>query len=163
MIELFTIGLSGPTSSRWERCIRALKGAKIEWLMDIRHSPCASDPNPDTRSAYGPRLWNLQMEGQGIVQGLRIFGIEYLWVVELGNPQKRDPGMCILREHLAQKDGWPVHRGLSILRRHVLDDKKRCCLLCACTEYASCHRSLIAEGFRKALEPEIIKITDLTV
>jgi hypothetical protein len=88
-------------------------------------------------------------EGSGIVTLLRGAGIEYRWLVELGNPQKTDPGMEVLRAHLSDPAGdWPVHRGLEILRRLVVDERRRCCLLCACETYEGCHRKVIAEAFR---------------
>jgi hypothetical protein len=82
--------------------------------------------------------------------------------VELGNPQKRDPEMKILRHHLSQKEGWPVHRGFEVLRELIVHKGKRCCLMCACEDYATCHRSLIAEGFRKAVGPAEVRVVDLT-
>src|SRR5678815_3191336 len=114
MIELFTIGFTSPVAGRWERFIDSLREAEIEVLVDIRHSPCASDPDPDTKSHYGARKWNLQLPPEGIRPGLKAAGISYLWLVELGNPQKRDPEMKILRHHLSQKEGWPVHRGFEV-------------------------------------------------
>ena len=73
-------------------------------------------------------------------------GIEYRWLVELGNPQKNDPDMAVLMEQLADENGrWPVHRGLSLLSK-LLEAGKRCCLLCACNRYEDCHRRLIAEA-----------------
>ena len=162
MFEIFTIGFTSPAANRWQRLVAALKGAGVEVLVDIRHSPCASDPDPNTKSHYGPRDWNLQLPPAGIASGLETAGISYLWLVELGNPQKRDPQMQILRHQVAQPGGWPVHRGLEVLRDLVIRQGKRCCLLCACEDYATCHRSVIADAFCKAANPAQVKATELT-
>src|SRR5262245_25861681 len=162
MNELFTIGFTSPVSTRWQRLSDALRAARVDVLVDIRHSPCASDPDPDTKSHYGPRAWNLQLPPDGIVNRLENAGISYLWLVELGNPQKRDPQMKILRHHLSQADGWPVHRGLAMLRDRAIVKAQRCCLLCACEDYNTCHRRLIAEAFRKVAGIPDLAITDLT-
>ena len=156
-LELLTVGYGRwPARVRGPRLVEALKRARVELLVDVRHSPCAS--NLDPAHHYGPRDWHLSPAGSGIVTLLRGAGIEYRWLVELGNPQKRDPGMEVLRAHLSDPDGsWPVRRGLEILRRLVLDERRRCCLLCACDTYEECHRRVVAEAFRAALAgtPEV--------
>ncbi len=74
-------------------------------------------------------------------------GMDYRWIVELGNPQKRDPKMEILRWQLDSRDErWPVTRGLQLLASLVRDETTTCCLLCACADYRTCHRRLIAEA-----------------
>jgi uncharacterized protein (DUF488 family) len=155
-IELLTLGYGRwPAKTRGPRLVEALKRARVELLVDIRHSPCAS--NLDPAHHYGPRDWHVRPASAGIVTFLRQAGIEYRWLVELGNPQKTDPGMAVLREHLADPDGgWPVHRGLAELRRLVVDERRRCCLLCACEKYEGCHRKVVAEAFRaRAGTPEV--------
>ncbi|MFN0052858.1 MAG: DUF488 family protein, partial [Planctomycetales bacterium] len=107
---------------------------------------CASALNPN--SFYGPKDWNLQVQG-GIAESLRAHGIKYLWLVELGNPQKNDPHMAVLRWQLEdERGGWPVHRGLQQLAELVRRPGETCCLLCACEKYTGCHRRLIAEALR---------------
>ena len=146
-IELLTLGYGRwPAKIRGPRLVQALKRARVELLVDIRHSPCAS--NLDPAHHYGPREWHVQPAGSGIVTLLQDAGVNYLWLVELGNPQKTDPEMEVLRAHLSDPaGGWPVHRGLEILRRLVLDERKRCCLMCACEKYEGCHRKVVAEAF----------------
>ena len=147
-IELLTLGYGRwPAKVRGPRLADALKRARVDLLVDIRHSTCAS--NLDPAHHYGPRDWHVRPGGAGIVTLLRDAGIDYRWLVELGNPQKTDPEMTVLREHLSDPEGgWPVHRGLAELRGLVVDEGRRCCLLCACEKYEGCHRKVVAEAFR---------------
>lgn len=144
MNPLYTIGYNAwPASTRISGMVRALTEANVSMLVDIRHSPCPSDPTG--RSAYGPKPWTLQ-EGEGLAAALRAVGIHYAWLPELGNPQKNDREMAILRWHLADRDHmWPVHRGLAILEE-LMSPEDVCCLLCACDQYEQCHRRLIVEA-----------------
>lgn len=146
-MKLYTMGYGAwPTQQRLAKMIQGLKTAEVNTLVDIRHSPCASRLTPD--SNYGPRAWHLQTEGQGIKHELENAGIDYVWVGELGNPQKHDPRMTVLRAHIESADErWPVNRGFKTLLGLVRDQGKRCCLLCACKDYETCHRKLIAETF----------------
>lgn len=158
---LFTIGYGGwkDTKRRMPGMISALRDAGVTMLVDIRHSPCASDPGESGN--YTAKLWNLQIEG-GIEAALSDVGIEYRWLVELGNPQKRDPKMSVLLSHL--KSGslqWPVNRGLKILEQLVSDANQRCCVLCACNEYDQCHRRVIAETLAARHFAQQIAIVDI--
>jgi len=138
-----------PAPRRWEQLVAALQAAQIEMLVDIRHSPCSANLAPEHH--YGPRPWHLQAAG-GIAAGLAEAGIGYRWLGELGNPQKHDPQMRVLKAHLADPGGdWPIHRGLVVLRRLVGDAAQRCCLLCACADYPACHRRLIVEELCRQL------------
>jgi uncharacterized protein (DUF488 family) len=160
-IDLLTIGYDRwDAESRWRKLVETLHAARVEVLVDIRHSPCPSNPD---HPKYGQRDWHLQAGENGIDQGLRAEGISYLWLVELGNPQKNDPEMRVLRKHLADPSRlWPVHRGLAELRRLVVDERSRCCLMCACKALDSCHRRLIAEAFQREMAPLQISVTDLS-
>ncbi len=132
------------TKQRMARMIRGLQDAGVHWLVDVRHSPCASDPG--STGHYAAKDWNLQVSS-GLEPQLREAGIEYLWLVELGNPQKRDPSMSVLKWQLATCDEkWPVNRGLGRLAELVRTPSVSCCILCACSEYTSCHRRVIAEA-----------------
>ena len=144
---LYTIGYGRWTPNRrLEQLLHALQASKINTLIDIRHSPCPA--NPDPRSNYGPRPWHLLDAAQGLDGHLRSVGIAYQWLVELGNPQKTDPDMTVLRSHLATPDApWPVNRGLARLYEIVQANGNHCALLCACKYYDNCHRKLIAEVF----------------
>ena len=152
-MTLFTIGYGfWAPPRRMDGLIAALKAAQVRLLIDTRHSPCASQVHPG--SHYGPHPWNLQAGDQGLEKTLREEEIDYLWLVELGNPQKNDPAMKVLREHLASGDDrWPVNRGLAALA-HVLRDTGPCALLCACADYKKCHRTVIAEA-AKARFPDL--------
>jgi uncharacterized protein (DUF488 family) len=145
-LTISTIGYGRwATKSRLPQLLATLREAEINLLIDIRHSPCSSNLNP--QSHYGPRDWHLRHGGRGLDGHLQHAGIDYLWLGELGNPQKNDPKMAILRAHLAQPDRpWPVNRGLAMLHRLVGKNGRRCCLLCACKDYNTCHRKLIAEA-----------------
>jgi hypothetical protein len=111
----------------------------------VRLNPCASDPVPGR--PYGPKPWNLQEGGTGIAGLVGAAGIAYEWLVELGNPQRQDPAMVILRAHLADPAGdWPVHRGLSRLADRVRSTGERVALLCACADAERCHRTLVARA-----------------
>lgn len=160
-ITLFTVGYGAwSTKVRWSRLTDVLRRHQIDVLCDIRHSPCASALDPE--HPYGARPWHLQASGQGIAPALAREGIEYRWLVELGNPQKRDRDMTVLREHLADNDaGWPVHRGLQQLIHLAVNEGRRCCLLCACEHYEGCHRSLVAAAFVKGVAPRNVAVVDL--
>src|SRR5437867_2889839 len=98
-MKLFTAGYGRwPVATRMESLIAALKDAGVTLLIDARHSPCASQMS--STSHYSAQDWNLQAGEKGIAALLRRAGIDYRWLVELGNPQKNDPKMAVLKEHL---------------------------------------------------------------
>lgn len=144
-MTIWTVGYSAwPAEVRARRLIAALQAAGVTRLVDTRISPCASALA--VGAPYGPREWNLQAPGNGIVPLLERAGIGYEWAVELGNPQKRDPAMTILRAHIADRaGGWPVHRGLVRLAEAVRTEGQAVALLCGCAQAESCHRTLIAK------------------
>src|SRR3954471_22583066 len=117
--ELWLVGYGAwPASRRAIGLVEALRGRGVTLLVDVRHSPSSSDPIEGR--TYGPKPWNLQEGRAGIAGLLEAGGIDYEWLVELGNPQRRDPSMAILRSHLADPLGdWPVHRGLTRLAARV--------------------------------------------
>lgn len=157
----FTLGYGRwPADKRPAALVAALRAASVNLLVDIRHSPCPSQLSAE--SNYGPREWHALAGGKGIVPLLGAAGIEYLWAVELGNPQKVDPDMAVLREHLASPPecGWPVHRGLALVR-DLVEKGRVCGLMCACDRYAGCHRKPVAEALLKLL-PEGASHRDLT-
>src|SRR5262249_11892823 len=156
---LYTIGYGHwPAPRRMTGMIKALQSADVKLLIDTRHSPCSSNIEPT--SSYGPRDWNLQAGDAGIAHQLDGAGIDYRWLGELGNPQKKDPAMTILREHLATRDvRWPVNRGLLVLRD--LLDSGPCALLCACDDWRHCHRTVIAEAMRERCPELGIEINHL--
>lgn len=158
---MFTVGYGRwPAQTHWAKLVAALRSARAELLVDVRHSPCASNMDPGHH--YGPRDWHVRAGGKGISPLLKEAGIGYLWLVELGNPQKQDERMAVLREHLAAPaGGWPVHRGLDLLARLVRDEGRRCCLMCACPRYDECHRQLIAEALAARLPSGQLAINDL--
>jgi hypothetical protein len=105
----------------------------------------------------------LLADGQGIDGHFNRAGIEYEWLVELGNPQKTDPAMTILRYQLSQLEvPWPVNRGLARLHKLVLQPARLCALLCACKHYDHCHRQTIAEAFSQRFFVGKLKIRELT-
>src|SRR4051812_21780467 len=149
-MKLFTIGYERFKSPGLERLVRELKRpeANVNLVIDTRHSPCSSNPKPHLQ--YGPKDWTLQDGDKGIAHHLGLAGIEYRWMVELGNPQKNDPEMTILRAHIASADErWPVNRGLKTLADFVREERNRCCLLCVCEDFHSCHRKAIAEALNE--------------
>ncbi|MDB5307959.1 MAG: hypothetical protein JWO38_2161 [Gemmataceae bacterium] len=159
--NVFTIGYGKwPAAQRAAKFLAALRAADIELLVDIRHSPCSSALDP--ANTYGPKEMNLQPGEAGIVPLLAASGIDYLWAVELGNPQKNDPAMRVLKEHLAAPSGrgWPVSRGLGLVKELVLSGK-RVALMCACPKYAGCHRKPVAEALL-AILPEGTQHRDLS-
>lgn len=161
-MTLYTIGYRRwKTKQRLACMVQALQTAEITTLVDIRHAPCSSNLNPN--SNYGPKDWTLQPEGSGVVDHLKCVGIEYIWLVELGNPQRNDENMTVLREHIdAEDEKWPVNRGLKILRELVQTKGKRCCLLCACDTYNGCHRKVIAETLHDRFFGSELEICDLS-
>jgi hypothetical protein len=133
-----------PTPVRAERLVAALAERGTTRLVDVRLNPCASDVRP---GRYGPKPWTLQSGGAGIVGLLGPSGIAYEWLVELGNPQRHDPGMAVLRGHLADPGGgWPVDRGLERLADLLRRPGEVVSLLCACADDRTCHRTVIARA-----------------
>ena len=145
-MRLWTIGYGAwPANVRASRLVEALQGGGVTLVVDVRLSPCSSSPGPGR--PYGPRPWTLQPEGAGIGELLRGSGVAYEWMVELGNPQRRDPSMAVLRAHLADPGGgWPVHRGLERLAERVRQPGAAVALLCACKDAGACHRTVVAEA-----------------
>lgn len=147
ILPFFTVGYGRwPAPIRMPRLIAALQANGVTVLLDIRHSPCSSQL---VAGNYGPREWHIRADGQGIADHLAATGIQYRWLPELGNPQKVDPAMEVLRQHLADTAmHWPIHRGLH--RACAAVECERCCLLCACKRYDDCHRKVIAEAMAQA-------------
>lgn len=134
-----------PATTRAARLVESLGQNQITRLVDVRLNPCASDPTPGRR--YGPKPWNLQAGTAGIRGLLAEGGISYTWLGELGNPQRQDRGMAVLRDHLADSAGdWPVHRGLDRLAAMLRDGRDTLALLCACGDGRTCHRTVVAEA-----------------
>lgn len=160
-MKLFTIGYGHwNVTDRMERLLSTLKNHGIYTVIDIRHSPCS--PNLVEGNRYGPKSWTLQSTDKGIKAELLRAGIEYLWLVELGNPQKVDTAMALLKEQIASKDErWPIQRGLRLLDRFFRDSKGPCCLLCACEHYERCHRGVVAEALRDRYFGGSLEIEDL--
>ena len=146
MPVLWTVGYGAwPAPRRADRLVDALKAHGINRLVDVRLIPCSADLDPNR--TYGPRDWHLRADGGGIVALLARAGIAYEWIVELGNPQRQDPAMAVLRSQLDDPAGdWPVHRGLDRLGRRVREPGASIALLCACADAARCHRTLVAEA-----------------
>jgi Protein of unknown function, DUF488 len=160
-LTLYTIGYGHwkDTKRRMRGMLSALKNAHITTLLDIRISPCASDPGD--KGNYTARDWNLQVSG-GISHAMKEAGISYRWMVELGNPQKRDPDMAVLRSQIASGDSaWPVIRGLQSLQEMLRDEEQRYCLLCACGTFDECHRSIIADSLSERFFFGHLSIVDL--
>src|SRR3954447_10295614 len=96
---LWIVGSGGwPTSVRARRLVAALSERGVTRLVDVRLNPCASGVRP---GQYGPKPWTLQAGEAGIVGLMGSAGIVYEWMAELGNPQRHDPAMAVLREHIA--------------------------------------------------------------
>ncbi len=141
---LWTVGYGAwPAARRAEGLLATLVDRGVRQVVDVRLNPCASDPVEGGH--YGSKPWTLQAGGLGIVPLLATAGIAYEWVAELGNPQRRDRAMTVLRAHLDDPEGgWPVHRGLDRLADRVITEPEGVALLCACEDAAACHRTLIA-------------------
>lgn len=145
-MELWTVGYGAwPAKTRADRLVEALTRCGVTRVVDARLSPCSSAPEP--ARPYGPRPWTLQAGDAGIVALLRPAGLAYEWIAELGNPQRRDPAMAVLRAHLADPEGgWPVHRGLGRLAGLVRTPGQVVALLCACADARACHRTALANA-----------------
>ena len=165
---LYTVGYGvWPAKIRMIVMTRALKCAGITHVVDIRHAPCSAGLPPKGSSRYWPQPWHLQPCGEGIKQELNRRGIEYQWMVELGNPQKHDPSMAVMREQIrSSSDAWPIIRGLVMLRELMVvpdaDIDKKVCLLCSCKSFESCHRKLVAETFAKRFALNPTEVVDLS-
>jgi hypothetical protein len=145
--QLWLVGYGAWTASkRAEGLVATLLDRGVTWLVDVRLNPAASDPQPGR--TYGPKPWNLQAGREAGLAGLlKVAGINYEWLVELGNPQRRDPEMTILRSHLADLEAeWPVHRGLERLARLIRQPGEVVAILCACEDWRKCHRTVVARA-----------------
>jgi uncharacterized protein (DUF488 family) len=143
-MDLWLVGYGAwPASTRAARLVEALGARGVNVLIDVRLNPCSADPV--VGRPYGPKPWNLQAGGAGIVALLAEAGIGYEWLVELGNPQRQDPAMAVLRAQIGDlTGGWPVHRGLERLESLVRTEGAACALLCACGDGRRCHRTVVA-------------------
>ena len=148
-MELWLAGYGAwPAPKRAEMLVSALKLRGVTRLVDARISPCASDIVPGR--PYGPKPWNLQVGLDGIAGLLAAAEIGYTWLVELGNPQRHDPEMKVLKSQIADElVEWPVHRGLAILAEMLRDGHDTIALLCACADGKSCHRTVVAEALNR--------------
>jgi hypothetical protein len=159
--ELWLVGYGAwPSAKRASGLIEALRGRGVTRLVDVRLSPCGSDP--EEGRPYGPKPWNLQAGRAGLAGLLEEAGIGYEWLVELGNPQRRDHSMTILRSHLADPDGgWPVHRGLQILADRIRRADQVVAILCACEDFRTCHRLVIARALADRYFEGRLRLRDL--
>ena len=73
----------------------------------------------------------------------KVFGDSYIHVKALGNVNynKSDPGF--------ELSDYPS--GLEVIRQ-LLEQGKKCILLCGCYDYDACHRKLVAEKLTDDLE-----------
>lgn len=157
---LYTIGYGKwPVKNRLRSMLDVLEFEKVNVVVDIRLSPCSSALSLE--SNYGPKPWNLQEENSGIAYFLENKDIKYIWLAELGNPQKNDPNQRILKQHIETKDDkWPVNRGLSILHK-IVSGEMKCCILCACNDYNKCHRKTIAEALNNLFFKDCLTLRHL--
>jgi hypothetical protein len=157
---LWTVGYGAwPAAVRAERLVATLAARGVTRLVDVRLNPCASDVRA---GRYGPKPWTLQAGSEGIVGLLAAAGIAYDWLVELGNPQRHDKTMAVLRAHLADPAAdWPVHRGLDRLDALVSAPGEVVSLLCACADFRVCHRTLIARSLASRRGPTALPIRDV--
>lgn len=158
MKSIFTIGYSRWTpASRMSKLIQTLKSNNVTKLVDVRLSPASSSMT----GSYGPKDWTLQPLGQGISTFTVAAQMKYIWIPELGNPQKNDPSQALLRAHIATRDeNWPVHRGLRLLYEEM-ENGETLALLCTCKDYENCHRRLIAEAIRDSYFDGNLEIINL--
>jgi hypothetical protein len=145
-MDLWLVGYGAwPAGTRASRLVDALNGRGVTHLVDVRINPCASDPTPGR--PYGPKPWNLQAGSAGIVGLLGEAGIAYTWLVELGNPQRQDRSMTVLRDHLDDPSGiWPVNRGLDRLAAMLREGGQTLALLCACGDGRTGQWTVVAEA-----------------
>lgn len=160
-MRLWTVGYGAwPAPVRASRMVEALEAEGITRLVDVRINPCSSNLEPGHH--YGPRPWNLQAGPSGIRDLLQGAGIAYEWLVELGNPQRQDPSMEVLKGHLADPEGgWPVHRGLERLAAIVRRPGEVPAILCACPKASSCHRTVVAHALSERHFGGSLAILDL--
>lgn len=159
--QIWTVGYGAWAAPvRADRLVKALADRGITRLVDVRLAPCSADLDP--KRTYGPRAWHLQPGDAGIVALLKQSGIVYEWIVELGNPQRQDPSMAVLRSQLADPSGdWPVHRGLARLADRVREPGAVVCLLCACAEAKRCHRTVIATALNDRFFSGALDVLDV--
>ncbi len=159
--QLYTIGYSRWSgANRLEKMVAELRDHNITLLVDVRLSPAASSLSEE--SIYGPKAWSLQPAGRGIESHLNAAGIGYLWLSELGNPQKNDPSHTIMQQHILESDEpWPVHRGLKLLYDKI-ESGERVALLCTCATYETCHRKQVAEALKDLYYHSDLEIQNIT-
>lgn len=146
---LWMVGYAAwPVAKRANSLVETLNGRGVTRLVDVRLSPCSSDIQPGR--TYGPKAWSLQEPGQGIAALLGEAGVQYEWLVELGNPQRQDPLMRVLRSHLSDETAnWPVHRGLARLAEIVRTPREVVAILCTCSDGRHCHRTVVAKALNE--------------
>ena len=117
-------------------CREARRGpARARGDAPGRRPPQSPRPDPTLRPA--PRAQGAEPPGRarpGSPGLLAEAGIAYTWLAELGNPQRHDRSMAVLRDHLEDTAGdWPVHRGLERLAAHPPRRRPDCSPCpCAC-------------------------------
>lgn len=156
-MTLWLVGYGAwPVANRASRLVQSLRSRGVNRLVDVRLNPCASNLDPSNN--YGPRDWNLQAgESDGIVGLLAAAGIGYEWLVELGNPQRQDHEMRVLKAHLAEpSQGWPVHRGLLRLKAILETPGAVPAILCACDDWSTCHRTVVARALAETHLPGLV-------
>ena len=129
---IYTIGYGGKGRQEF---IEALKKLGIETIADVRMAP--------NRASMGMYV-KAKTPQKGIQRMLGEAGIEYVWLEELGNPDREDPEMTLYRTVVWQE--LPQRT----LRLVELATAKVTCLLCAEKDVHRCHRGIIGDFLRKA-------------
>jgi len=125
-MKFYTIGYGGRNPQAF---VDALKVHRIAVVVDVRLRPENS-----SMSAYArTRDCNKGIEGL-----LARSGIDYIWLLELGNVFL---GCEDWRERYKILFGLAGH----LLAKRVLEQKTPLCLMCAEKNVADCHRCIIAD------------------
>ena len=129
---IYTIGYGGRGR---EEFVEALKKHGIELIADVRMTP--------NRASMGMYV-KAKTPLKGIERMLGEAGIEYVWMEELGNPDREDPEMTLYRTVIWQELPQRTQRLAELAKT------KAACLLCAEKDVCRCHRGIIGDFLRRA-------------
>ena len=140
MAVLFTIGYGGVRPSEF---VQRLQAHGVGTLADVRIRP--------ERAALGSFV-KAKTATKGIEGLLAGSGIDYVSLLELGNPYLGEQGWAESYRLLIEKEGEVRTERLLTLPGPV-------CLLCAEKDPAACHRTIAANWLAEHHAFEIIDIT----
>ena len=127
---IHTIGYGGKNPSE---LVEELREHRIELVADVRMMP--------GRACMGSFVLAKEPT-KGIQKLLADAGIEYVWLKELGNPDRKDPEMRVYRTTVW--DELPDRTRTLV----EMASGRATCMLCAEKDVRRCHRGIIGDFLR---------------